>query len=99
MTAHQEHNQTPYEKYDQFCRDNAQLNIEDFFNRLTRLFNVSIGTAYNIWYADQRSWFEPEMMEEIIRLDKPGKDDFVPSLTTGGWDWDRQAKKFVPERH
>ncbi len=90
---------TAYEKYNQFWETNAQLNIEEFLDRLAKLFDVSIETAYNIWYADQRGWFEPKMMEEIIRLDKPGKDDFVPSLTTGGWNWDRQAKKFVPERH
>lgn len=94
---------TAYEKYDQFCRESSRLpshlNEDRFFNELAKLFNVSIGTAYNIWYADQRSWFEPEMMEEIVRLDKPGKDDFVPNLMSGEWDWDRQEKKFVPERH
>lgn len=85
---------TNYEKYDQYCRENASAEEKGFFGGICALFNVSIETAYNLWYAEQRSWFKEEMFDELIRLD--GKtDEFQPCLATGEWAW--KNGKFVPE--
>lgn len=83
---------TNYEKYLQYCKDNAKAEEGDFFNGICKLFDVTVGTAYNLWYAPQRSWFVPQMFDELIRLDK-NPDEFRPCLATGEWTW--QDGKFL----
>lgn len=84
---------TNYEKLRQFYKQNAKVEQEDFFNRLMGLFNIKNDTAYNIWYAEQRSWFKPEMIDELIRLDHNNEEQ--PNLLAGDFEWING--KFVAE--
>ena len=82
------------DKYNQFIKNHRNDDQDDFFENLAKEFNVSVGTAYNIWYAPQRSWYKPEMMDEIIRLDKVGAEQFHPCFASGEFKWD--GNKFIP---
>lgn len=88
---------TNYEKYNQFCQDNRMADETDFFQRLCELFGVSHSTAMDIWYAPQRSWFRPAMIDELIRLDKVGTEEFHPNLYSREFDWDSVNNRFLPE--
>jgi hypothetical protein len=83
-----------YQKYCEFRKDHANDSEDDFFNNLMKEFNISYQTALNIWYAVQRSWFKPEMVEEFIRLDNPNNEGFRPILTVGHFCWDDKTKRF-----
>jgi hypothetical protein len=86
---------TADQKYTDFCKNHIKDSEQDFFQNLANEFDVSVGTAYNIWYAPQRSWYKPEMMEEIIRLDKCKLEEFFPNFYTGEFKWN--GKNFVEE--
>jgi hypothetical protein len=85
-------------QYLQFCREHANDEQEAFFDALAVKFGVNYSTALNIWYAEQRSWFKPEMIAELIRLDKAGPEEFRPILASGEFEWDEVNCKFVPEK-
>lgn len=86
-----------HEKYNQFRKDHFNDEPDTFFANLAKEFGVSDSTAYDIWYAPQRSWYKPEMMDEIVRLDKV-TDEFFPNYYSGSFDWDEVNKKFIPEK-
>ena len=89
---------TAHEKYNQFCRNHVNDSEADFFANLAEEFDVSLSVAYDIWYAPQRNWYLPEMMDEIIRLDKAPAGEFRPNFCSGEFDWDNVNKKFIPEK-
>lgn len=84
---------TGYEKYIRFCEQNTTLGECEFFDKLAEELQVSRKTALDIWYAHQRSWFEPEMVDELIRLDK-AEGEFKPILGTREFVW--KDGKFHP---
>ncbi len=86
-----------YQKYLKFCKNHKRNQVDDFFDALAKEFNVTEGTTYQIWYAEQRSWFKPEMIDELIRLDNPEVPGFRPNLGSGEFDW--EDGKFVPENN
>ncbi len=90
---------TKYEQYNQYCIEHKNDDTAPFFKGLQELLNCSYGTAMNIWYAEQRSWFEQEMVDELIRLDghEINNGEFYPNLFSGEFDWDYKNKKFIPE--
>ena len=88
------------DRYIEFCKnwkcDDPENEVALLFESLQNLFDVSPAGAMDIWYAPQRSWYVPEMMDVIIDMDKnPQKYDFIPVLTSGDFDWDQVNKKFV----
>ncbi len=85
---------TNYDKYCDYC-DGNKMEQEEFYQGIMDLFNVSYGTAMNLWYAPQRSWFKEEMFDELIRLDKV-KDEFIPNLCSGEFEW--EGNKFIPDK-
>lgn len=86
---------TNYDKFISFLRKHKDDSWNAFFDNLAKEFDVSQSTAYSIWYAEQRSWFRPEMIDELIRLDKAPKEEFRPSLASGEFQW--KNGKFLPE--
>lgn len=87
-----------FQKYLDFLKQHQYSNEDEFFQHLTELFPVSSATAYDIWYAYQRSWFEPEMIDALIKLDGISDNSvFRPNLFSGDFDWDDEKKEFVPE--
>lgn len=86
---------TKYKQYLEFCTNNSKANTETFFTGLQRLFNISEASAMDIWYAAQRSWFKPEMVDELIRLDKAG--EWRPNLQSGEFIWNSETNRFLPE--
>lgn len=86
-------NPTAYQIYLDYCSRNANAGHTAFFTGLQELFQVSDRVTLDIWYAPQRSWFVPEMIEELIRLDHAGEP--LPNLTSGEFKWDEVNKKFI----
>jgi hypothetical protein len=82
---------TNYQKLENYYKENFNLNEDNneykFFLGLSKLFGVSIQTAMDIWYAESRSWFKPEMIDELIRLDAPENEGHRPNLYAGDFDW------------
>jgi len=87
-----------YDKYLEFCQSNKNVEESEFFSKLAQMFDISIGTAYKIWYAEQRSWFKPEMVDAIIALDKAPLKEFRPLFCSGEFERDVENKKFIPEK-
>lgn len=69
-----------------------------YFEELMRLLDVSHHTACDLWYANQRSWFKPEMAEVIVDMEKnKEKYNYFPILTRGDFAWDSVNRRFIPE--
>lgn len=76
--------------YETICQDKKYPNWEDeqacYFTALSEEFNVP--DAVDIWYAPQRSWYKPEMMNVIVdMLRNPEKYDFHPNFTSHDFEW------------
>lgn len=104
MNAHEKYKKFISEwanTYSKICEEKSYVNWEDeqavFFTELDNLFNVH--DSINIWYAPQRSWYKPEMMDVIVDMIKnPDNYDFIPNFYTGEFDWDHENKKFVKKK-
>lgn len=84
-----------YEEYRKFYQEYKHLHLEDkFVPKLAELFNITIGAAYEIVYATRQSWFVPEMVEELIRLDKFPRGEFQPNIYACDFKW--EEGKFKP---
>lgn len=87
---------TNYQKFHKFNAENGHLERVEYFAKLSELFDCQIHTVIDIWYAEQRSWFKPEMIDELLRLDKvPPGSEFRPNLCSGEFEW--RDGRFVPE--
>lgn len=82
-----------YEEYRKFYQEHKHLNGDHFFADLAEFFNISMSRAMDIHYATLRSWFKPEMIEELIRLDS-AKHEFQPPIYSGDFKW--EEGKFKP---
>lgn len=83
MTAHQ--------KYESFL-DTYGLDLlpTQFFNTLAQWFDLSPTdtTVMDIWYAPQRSWYQPEMMDFIVT----GQHiEAGVNLRTGGFTFSKES--------
>jgi hypothetical protein len=68
-----------------------------FFQILASRLNCSAASAMMLWYADQRSWYEPEMADVIVDIGNyPNRYDYMPNFTSGDFIWDRENKRFIP---
>ncbi len=85
---------TKYEKMVDFY-EKSTLDDNAFFEGLAKELDISFDAAIDIWYAEQRSWFKPEMVDELCRLDKV-KGEFRPALYSGEFGWDEESKRFTP---
>jgi hypothetical protein len=85
-----------YEKYPQSFNEHKDKEWDEFFFSMAQDLSCSFSTVYNIWYANQRSWFKPDMVEALIKLEKE-PDAFQPHLISGDFDWDDNTKRFVPD--
>lgn len=75
-----------YNLYLKFCEENKQSGEDRFFCKLAQEFDCSVNCSYLFWFAEQRSWFKPEMIDELIRMDKNGED--FPNLLSGDFRWE-----------
>lgn len=89
---------TNHDKFFQFCNENRNLGWSEFFQKLVTEFKVSCGCATDMWYATERSWYRPEMMDELIRLDNPKESGFRPNLRSGEFEWDAKNNRFLPDQ-
>lgn len=79
---------TKHEIYLQFCRDHIDDSQDKFFDALCEKFNISMNCALDIWYAEQRSWFDPKMIDVLIDMHhNPQNYSFFPSLSSGEFTW------------
>jgi hypothetical protein len=89
---------TNYEKLKMYLNsDDSPREFMAFIDLLANLLNISDNTALSIWYAEQRSWFKPGMVDELIRLDDPNAVGFRPNLGSGEFTWNDNKKCFEPE--
>lgn len=96
---------TSEQKVQQYYADYAHIepaadnSIGEFCKGLAKYLGCSTDCALDIWYARQRSWFRPEMIQALIDLDS-STDPMVfrPCLPSGEFVWDVVNKKFIPER-
>ncbi len=85
-----------YEKYLKFCKEHYHDSSEQFFERLAIEFNLTGFAAFDIWYAVQRSWFQPKMMDVLIDMyQNPEKYTFIPNILRHDFIWD--GEKFLPD--
>lgn len=87
---------TVYERYKSLCQELSNLDITDFFNHMAYELEVTNDTIGNIHYAVGRSWFKPEMVDELIRLNDPKAEGYRPNLYSGNFDWNEIDGRFVP---
>lgn len=86
-------------RYKKICEEKTVPNWEDeqavFFTELNEFFDVP--NSLNIWYAPQRSWYRPEMMNIIVNMSRnPDKYDFLPNFGTGDFTWNVEELRFEP---
>ena len=85
-----------YDKLMKFYRDNPDLDQDVFFSKLAKEFQCSDFCAVLLWYAEQRSWFVPEMIDELVRLDKI--DKLPTKLFSGEFMWCKTTNAFIEEQ-
>ena len=68
-----------------------------YFNQLAKTLNTSVDAAHDIWYANQRSWLKPGMIDAIIEMAKnPTNYSFHPNFASGDFEWDEKNQQFLP---
>lgn len=74
---------------------NRKMTTQDFFAEMAHEFQCSENTALLIWYAEQRSWFDPNMIDVLITMERQGKE--LPNLVSGDFRWDAENKTFTED--
>ncbi len=81
---------TTYELFLASIKRHAECDETEFFEQLAiDLGNCNADDAMFLWYANQRSWFKPEMTDEIL-----SNRTIQRQLLTGELKWNATAKKF-----
>jgi len=64
---------------------------------LAKTLNTSVDAAYDVWYANQRSWIKPGMIDTIIEMARnPTNYSFHPNFGSGDFEWDEKNQQFLP---
>ena len=79
-----------YELFLASMKRHAECEEMDFFEQVAiDLGNCNAQDAMMLWYANQRSWFKPEMADEILT-----NPSIHAQLLTGELSWNSTTKKF-----
>lgn len=87
---------TNYEKLIEIIEDNDAFFVDML---VSGTFKIGVQTAADILHIKDKTWFEPEMIDELIELDHKGRFEhtFYPNVyNETEFHWDSTTKKFTP---